>query len=136
MEEDLEQLIESASDYYAWISKNDIPDPLPILGTFYDNYFDEETGLNDKRLEQIEKGAQPTEEEQRILLDAWIFKAFEGPLHQVKQMAFVSMKSEKESWLIVSTVGTSFEGTYSEIYGKFPTKESAIKNLTEEGYLE
>ena len=52
-ESDLDELVNSASDYLAWISNNDIPDPLPIFGEYYDNYFDEETGLDSKRLEII-----------------------------------------------------------------------------------
>ena len=140
--EDLEELTQNATDYLAWVSKDDIPDPLPIFSDYYEeNYFGEESSLVPSRLDEIENGAKATDEECKTLLDSLLSKISFGDFHgerMVKSMAFISPHPtiDPNNWMIISTEGTSFEGTYSEIYGKFPTKESAIESLCENGYLE
>ena len=140
--EDLDELIKSATDFLAWVSKADIPDPLPIFSDYYEeNYFDEGSSLVPSRLEEIENGAKASDDEYKTLLDSFLWKISNGDFHGeriVKSMAFISSHPniDPDNWVIISTEGTSFEGTYSEIYGKFPTKEAAIKNLCEDGYLE
>jgi len=138
--EDLDDLCERASDHLAWIPNYDIPDPIPIFDEYYENYFDEESGLTTTRLKEIELGAQPSNEEYKLLLDAWLGLAYEGGIHscEVQSMAFVQYKLPTGSieWYVISTTGTSFEGINREAYGKFQTKELAIKSLCKEGHLE
>jgi hypothetical protein len=138
-ESDLDDLVNSASDYLAWISNNDIPDPLPIFGEYYDNYFDEETGLDSRRLEIIEAGAKPTSSEYKILLNAFLSKSFNGDFHGenfINSAAFISPTKKVNEWQVILTEGTSFEGTYSYLFGSYPTKEDAIRDLCDQGYLE
>jgi hypothetical protein len=139
-ESDLDELVSSASDHLAWISNEDIPEPIPVFEEYYENYFDEESGLTPDRLKAIANGTKATEQENKLLLDSFLWKAYEGAVHycEVHSMAFVQRLSRdnKNEWLIISTTGTSFEGTYSELYGSFASKEDAIKSLCEDGYLE
>ena len=139
-QDELEELINEAEDHRAWISKNDIPEPMTIYDEYYDNYFDEDSGLDEKRLREIEKGAKPTKAEYKELFESWRLKAFNEELHDViiKSMAFVEPAPEKnrKEWLVISTTGTSFEGIDSNIYGRFKTKESAIQSLRKRGLLD
>jgi hypothetical protein len=138
-ESDLDELVNSASDYLAFISNHDIPDPLPMFGEYYDNYFDEETGLDNERLEKIETGETPNSSEYKILLNAFLFKSFNGDFHGekfIKSAAFIAPSKESSKWQVILTEGTSFEGTNSYLFGSYPTKEDAIRDLCDQGYLE
>jgi len=138
-ESDLDELVNSASDYLAFISNHDIPDPLPMFGEYYDNYFYEETGLDNERLEKIETGETPNSSEYKILLNAFLFKSFNGDFHGenfINSAAFISPTKKLNEWQVILTEGTSFEGTYSYLFGSYLSKDHAIRDLCDQGYLE
>lgn len=131
-QDDLEQLINDAEDCRSWISKHDVPDPIPI--EYYDDHIEPE------RLEEIEKGTEPREEEFKQALDTWLMKLMIGDIEgpEIKSMSFIKpdLEENRKDWLVIETTGSSFEGIECCIYGRFKTKDIAIRSLSEDGFLD
>lgn len=97
-QDDLEQLINDAEDCRAWISKHDVPDPIPI------EYYEDD--IEPERLEEIEKGTEPPEEEFKQALDTWLMKLLMGDIEgpETKSMSFIKpdLEENRKDWLVIA----------------------------------